>query len=108
MEICGAHFKLHLDCDLFAYFHSHYQHFFPSLTDRPAFVRQAANLWRVKMAIWRHLVTRSGEARSPVQVIDTLPLPVCTYTRSAARPMLQNTGRLWSLCRQTTLVCDEL
>lgn len=82
MEICGAYFKDHLDKDLFDYFHSHYRHFFPQLRDRPSFVRQAANLWQVKAAIWQLLVARSGEAAARVQVIDTLPLPVCTYTRS--------------------------
>lgn len=82
MEICGAYFKLHTDKDLFEYFHSHYRHFFPALRDRPAFVRQAANLWQVKAAIWQLIVERSGEAKIPVQVIDTVPLPVCTYTRS--------------------------
>jgi hypothetical protein len=83
MEICGAYFKLHTDKDLFAYFHDHYRHFFPHLRDRPSFVRQAANLWQVKTAIWQLIVARSGEAATSVQVIDTLPLPVCTYTRSA-------------------------
>jgi len=82
MEICGAYFKLHQDQDLFDYFHSHYKQFFPALRDRPAFVRQAANLWQVKTAIWQLIVKRSGHSDSPVQVIDTLPLPVCTYTRS--------------------------
>jgi hypothetical protein len=82
MEICGAYFKHHLDKDLFDYFHSHYRHFFPALGDRPSFVRQAANLWQVKANIWQLLVERSGQAQSGVQVIDTLPLPVCTYTRS--------------------------
>ncbi len=82
MEICGAYFKHHLDKDLFAYFHSHYRHFFPNLRDRPSFVRQAANLWQVKAAIWQLIVERSGEAEARVQVIDTLPLPVCTYTRA--------------------------
>ncbi len=82
MEICGAYFKLHADCDLFDYFRSHYQEFFPNLRDRPSFVRQAANLWQVKTAIWQLLVQQSGQARCPVQVIDTLPLPVCTYTRA--------------------------
>jgi len=82
MEICGAYFKLHLDKDLFDYFHSHYQHFFPKLKDRPAFIRQAANLWQVKAVIWQLLVQSSGQSESPVQVIDTLPLPVCTYTGS--------------------------
>ena len=82
MEICGAYCKLHLDKDTFDYFHSHYQQFFPKLRDRPSFVRQAANLWQVKAAIWRLLVQRSGQGTNPVQVIDTVPLPVCTYTRS--------------------------
>jgi hypothetical protein len=82
MEICGAYFKLHTDKDLFDYFHSHYKEFFPALSDRPAFVRQAANLWHVKRAIHQLLVEHSGQSATPVQVIDTLPLPVCTYTRS--------------------------
>jgi hypothetical protein len=82
MEICGAYFKLHQDKDLFDYFQSHYKEFFPHLKDRPSFVRQAANLWQVKTVIWQLIVERSGEAETPVQIIDTLPLPVCTYTRS--------------------------
>ncbi|MBA2731637.1 MAG: IS982 family transposase [Acidobacteria bacterium] len=82
MEICGAYFKLHTDKDLFDYFHSHYQPFFPALRDRPAFVRQAANLWQVKTAIWQLIIERSGQTTTPIQVIDTLPLPVCTYTRA--------------------------
>ena len=82
MEICGSYFKLHLDKDLFGYFQSHYRHFFPNLRDRASFVRQAANLWQVKREIWRMLVEQSGQAADSIQVIDTLPLPVCTYTRS--------------------------
>ncbi len=46
-------------------------------------MRQAANLWRIKAAIQQRLTIVSGQADDPVQVIDTLPLPVCTYTRSA-------------------------
>ena len=82
MEICGAYFKHQQDKDLFDYFQSHYRHFFPNLRDRPSFVRQAANLWQVKTAIWQLLVKRSGQAQAAVQIIDTLPLPVCAYTRS--------------------------
>jgi hypothetical protein len=82
MEICGAYFKLHTDKDLFDYFRSHDQPFFPALRDRPSFVRQSATLWHVKTAVWQLLVQRSGQTTTPVQVIDTLPLPVCTYTRA--------------------------
>ena len=46
------------------------------------FVRQAANLWQVKVAIQKRLVFVSGQAHDPVQVIDTLPLPVCVLTRA--------------------------
>lgn len=82
MEICGEYFKLGCDKDLFAYFHTHYRHFFPKLTDRSIFVRQAANLWQIKAAIQKRLVVVSGQANDPVQVIDTLPLPVCVITRA--------------------------
>ncbi|MDQ3754144.1 MAG: IS982 family transposase [Acidobacteriota bacterium] len=79
-EICGAYFKLHTDRDLYEYFAAHYRHFFPRLPNRSLCVRQAANLWQVKTAIWQLLVERSGQSTSPVQVIDTRPLPVSTYT----------------------------
>ncbi len=82
IEICGEYFKLHTDKDLFDYFHSHYRNFFPNLRNRSSFARQAANLWQVKTIIWQLIVDRSGQQTHPVQVIDTLPLPVCTYTRS--------------------------
>jgi len=82
MEICGEYFKLACDKDIFAYFHTHYLHFFPKLTDRSSFVRQAANLWQVKAAIQKRLVCVSGQFNDPVQVIDTLPMPVCVLTRA--------------------------
>ncbi len=82
MELCGEFFKLSTDKDLFAYFRAHYHHFFPYLRDRTLFVRQAANLWQVKAAIQQRLTVVSGQAQDPVQIIDTLPLPVCGYTRS--------------------------
>ena len=53
------------------------------MRDRSSFVRQAANLWHVKTAIHRLLVDSSGQQHQPLQVIDNLPLPVCTYTRAA-------------------------
>jgi len=82
IEICGEYFKHQTDKDLYDYFAAHYRHFFPRLPNRSLFVRQAANLWQVKTVIWNLLVERSGQRTSPVQVIDTLPLPVCTYTRA--------------------------
>jgi hypothetical protein len=82
MEICGEYFKLSSDKDIWQYFRTHYRHFFPALGDRSLFVRQAANLWQIKAAIQQRLTSISGQANDPVQPIDTLPLPVCGYTRS--------------------------
>lgn|SRR5574341_1628638 len=82
MEICGEFFKLGGDQDIFDYFHTHYAEWFPQLRERSGFVRQAANLWQVKAAIQQRLTVVSGQADDPVQIIDTLPLPVCGYTRS--------------------------
>jgi len=83
IEICGEYFKCGTDKDIFNYFQAHYQDWFPCLTDRTLFVRQAANLWWVKAAIQQRLTVVSGQAEDPVQAIDTLPLPVCAYTRSS-------------------------
>jgi hypothetical protein len=77
-----GYFKLPTDKDLLAYFRQHYPHFFARLLDRTLFVRQAANLWQVKAAIQRQLTQVSGQAADPIQVIDTVPVPVCGYTRS--------------------------
>ncbi len=82
MEICGEYFKLGTDEDLFDHFQAHYQAWFPQLRDRTLFVRQAANLWQVKALIQQRLTWVSGQAADPVQVIDTLPLPVCTIPRA--------------------------
>ena len=82
IELCGEYFKLARDEDIFAYFQAHYQDWFPQLRDRTLFVRQAATLWQVKALIQQRLTPVSGQAQAPVQVIDTLPLPVCGLTRA--------------------------
>jgi Transposase DDE domain len=82
MEICGEYFGLTQDEDIYTYFRSHYLPFFPNLRERTSFVRQATNLWSVKAMIQQRLTYLSGQANDSLQIIDTMPLPVCTYTRS--------------------------
>src|SRR4051794_40214106 len=82
IELCGEYFKLARDEDIFAYFQTHYQRWFPQLRDRTLFARQAANLWQIKALLQQRLTIVSGQADDPVQVIDTLPLPVCVLTRA--------------------------
>ncbi len=82
IEICGEYFGFHQDEAIYDYFRTHYLHFFPKLRERTNFVRQAANLWHIKAMIQQRLTQVSGQAADDVQPIDTLPLPVCVYTRS--------------------------
>ena len=82
IELCGEYFKLASDEDIFDYFQAHFQDWFPQLRDRTLFVRQAANLWQIKALLQQRLTQVSGQVEDPVQVIDTLPLPVCVLTRA--------------------------
>lgn len=79
--ICGEFFKLHTDFDVFAYFATHYRAFFPHLSERTTFIRQAVNLSQAKQIIWQRIVRRSGQDVAPLQAIDTLPYPVGGFTR---------------------------
>lgn len=83
IEICGEYFGFYQDEDIFDYFRSHYHHFFPQLRERTGFVRQAANLWGIKKMMQQRLTQISGQEADEVQIIDTVPLPVCTYTRGS-------------------------
>lgn len=81
LELCGEYFKLSTDKDIYNYFKAHYQSWFPALGERTSFVRQAANLWLFKALMWQQIVRRAEQFSAPVQVIDTLPIPVCKWVR---------------------------
>ena len=83
VEIVGEFLGLDTDQSLHAYFRRHFGHLFPGLREvhRTTFLRQAANLWAVKHALWRHLVTVT--CRDPALVlIDSLPVPGCRFARA--------------------------
>lgn len=82
LEICGEYWGYDQDEAIFDYFHSHYAHFFPQLRERTRFVRQAADLWQIKAVIQQRITVISGQTDDPIQLIDTMPLPVCVYTRA--------------------------
>ena len=85
IEICGEFFKLHEDTEIYNYFKRHYLHYFPNLPDRTTFVRQSANLWQVKLLCQSLIVQMADQQHDQIQSIDTMPLPVCTYTRGGFR-----------------------
>ena len=83
VEIVGEFLGLDTDRGLHAYFRRHFGHLFPGLGEvhRTTFLRQAANLWAVKQALWRHLA--AATRRDPVlTLIDSLPVPVCRFARA--------------------------
>lgn len=82
IEIAGAFFGLDTDAGIVAHFRRTYPHLFPRLlqVDRTTFVRQAANLWQVKEALWQYLLTRIDHDPA-LSLIDSCPIPVCRFAR---------------------------
>lgn len=85
IEVCGEFFKLSEDTEIYNYFKRHYLHYFPNLPSRTTFVRQSANLWQAKVMCQSLIVRMADQQRDQIQSIDTMPLPVCTYTRGGFR-----------------------
>lgn len=83
MEVVGEYLGLEQDSALFAYFRRHYAHFFPALRTlhRTTFIRQTANLWRLKERVWQWLLTRLPHDPT-FAIIDSFPLPVCQFARA--------------------------
>jgi hypothetical protein len=83
IEIIGEYLGFEQDKALFDYFRRHYKHFFPALkmVCRTTFVRQAANLWRVKEILWQQLL-KGVEFDPKISIVDSFPLPACRFARA--------------------------
>jgi hypothetical protein len=83
IEVVGEHLGMSRDSELFDYFRRHYSHFFPALArvHRTTFTRQAANLWKVKEALWQRLLEQTGCDMSWAMV-DSFPVAVCRFARA--------------------------
>ncbi len=83
IEVVGEYLGFSEDKELFDYFRRHYAHFFPALrrVHRTTFVRQAANLWKVKEYIWQRLLALTHHDRS-FALVDSFPLPACLFARA--------------------------
>jgi len=83
MELVGEFWKLGTDQDLFRHFRRYHTAEFPALArvHRTTFVRQAANLWRVKQLIQQRLARRlAGD--DPLWLVDSLPIDACQFARA--------------------------
>jgi len=104
MEIVGEFLGYDEDKALYNYFRWHWQDYFPGMgrVHRTTFIRQAANLWKVKEALWQHLL---GEVQADQHlfIVDSFPVPVCRFAR-AKRCRLFETDAAYGyddLARQT-------
>jgi hypothetical protein len=104
IEIVGQYLGYHTQKQLYEQMHERFGTWFPALKDRPAFVRQSANLWQVKAWMQQHLVTRLCGHQAQVQIIDTLPLPICKLARRKRRKIFR-TDAIFEFPRPTKGYC---
>lgn len=83
MEVIGAFLGIDTDQMIFHHFRRYWSDWFPGLRHihRTTFVRQAANLAGVKVAIWRDLL-REIDFDPYISIVDSFPVPVCRFARA--------------------------
>jgi hypothetical protein len=83
MEVVGEYLGLSQDHALYRYFCRHFTQFFPALkrVNRTTFLRQAANLWKVKESLWQQLLKQLPHDPG-LAIVDSFPLPVCQFARA--------------------------
>lgn len=81
IELVGEFLGFDRDSRLFWHFRQYHAAEFPGLllVHRTTFARQAANLWRVKQLLQRHLAERLAGAAD--WLADSMPIPVCRFGR---------------------------
>jgi hypothetical protein len=85
LEIVGNYLGYTTQKQLFEQMLDRFGTWFPGLHDRVAFTRQSANLWQVKTWMHQQIVERLGGHQAALQVIDTMPLPICKVARRFQR-----------------------
>ena len=104
IEIVGHFLGYSSQKKLYEQMREHFTDWFPALKDRPAFVRQSANLWHVKVWMQQMIVSRLQGHQAPCQIIDTLPLPICKLASDIRARFLEENLSLSSLFRQKASV----
>lgn len=83
IEIVGEFLGYDQDKSLFWFFRNYYGDWFPALREihRTTFVRQAANLWKIKEKLWEHVLTMI-DFDPYISIVDSFPLPICRFARA--------------------------
>ena len=89
LEIVGELLGHDGDEAIWSYFKRHWAAWFPGLGDRSTFVRQVANLWRVKQLLHERLVAELGARGADGHIIDGFPIAVCKLARAVRCQVLK-------------------
>jgi hypothetical protein len=89
MDIVGEYLGLNHDKNIWAYFKIYWKHFFPTLGCRTTYVRQSANLWRIKSMIQAQL---SQSFQGDLAMFDGFPIPICHIKRYKKSSLFKNEG----------------
>lgn len=83
IEIVGEFLGFDEDKAIFWFFRNYYGDWFPALREihRTTFVRQAANLWKIKEKLWEYLLSRI-QYDPYLSIMDSFPLPICRFARA--------------------------
>ena len=82
MEAVAEFLGMDTDKGCWHFFRTHYFHFFPSLGSRANFVKQAANLFAVKLLLREAIALRLGVTSETLHYCDGFPMPVCHFRRA--------------------------
>ena len=82
MDIVGEFLGKDTDAGIWRYFKNHWLPWFPGLGSRTNYVKQSANLWRIKQEIQCALAKSSGALSDRLHMADGLPIPVCHFKRA--------------------------
>ncbi len=82
MEIVGEFIGFHEDKAIWQYFTSHWKNWFPGLSTRKTFVKQATNLWVVKELIQEQIAKDLFAFDDNIHLFDGFPMPICHFKRA--------------------------
>ena len=103
-ELIGEFLGYDTDSGIYRYIRRHHLGLFPSMGEvhRTTFVRQAANLWKIKERLQR-LLQRLICCDRQLSIVDSFPVPVCRFARAKRCKRLLGTAAFGydDLARQT-------
>jgi hypothetical protein len=82
MEIVGEFLGFDTDKGIWEYFCREWRDWFPNLTSRSTFARQAANIWKLKQLLQQQLFAEMNDSLDCIRIVDGFPISVCHFARA--------------------------